>query len=170
MPYLIHKVNQDDIISLGKLLDAYYRGAWRGSFDSLGRHLSNGAVEIVLAEVARQKGIGFLAWTLTYDLNWCMKGGEVIDFYVSPQYRGHGVALLLVVQAAFEIQGQGGTFLKGGTANPTLLRSCKRFVMCQPDGECYVSGRAFRHLAEMSGKSLRDIVGNLPEMTWNYQP
>jgi hypothetical protein len=43
-------------------------------------------------------------------------------------------------------------------------------AMRQPDGELYVSGRAFRHLAELSGKNPREIVKNLPEAVWNYEP
>jgi hypothetical protein len=39
-----------------------------------------------------------------------------------------------------------------------------------PGGESYVSGRAFRRLAELSGESLREIVKGLPDTAWNYEP
>jgi hypothetical protein len=40
-----------------------------------------------------------------------------------------------------------------------------------PVGNEYtVSGRAFRHLADLSGKSVREVIRELPEPAWNSEP
>lgn len=170
MSYQIRKANQNDIQNLEKLLNGYYQGNWHGNSDRLKQDLDSGIFEISVAENDGKELVGFLVWTLTYDLNWCFKGGEVIDFYVSALHRGHGAALLLTIEMAKETQLRGGVFLKGGSANPVVHRTFQRIAMCLPDGEFYVSGRAFRHFAGLSGKNLREIVKDLPEADWNYEP
>lgn len=170
MSYQIRKANQNDFPGLEKLLDGYYLGNWRGSIEQLMQDLESGDFEILVAENDGKELIGFLVWTLTYDLNWCLKGGEVIDFYVSPTHRGRGAALLLTIGMAKAAQKRGAAFLKGGSENQVVHRTFGRMAMRQPDGELYISGRAFRHLAELSGKNPREIVKNLPEAAWNFEP
>jgi GNAT superfamily N-acetyltransferase len=169
MSYLIRKVYQTDVLHLKKLLDGYYHDNWRGSIERLEEHLQDDIFEIFAAQTGKEL-IGFIIWTMTYDLNWCMKGGDIIDFYVEPNHRGRGAALMLTIKVAAEVQKRGGAFLKGGAANPVVRRFYERIAMCPSDSECYVSGRAFRHLAELSGKSVRESIKNLPETAWNYEP
>ena len=170
MSYQIRKANQNDFPGLEKLLDGYYQGNWRGSIEQLMQDLESSDFEILVAENDGKELIGFLVWTLTYDLNWCLKGGEVIDFYISPTHRGRGAALLLTIGMAKAAQKRGAAFLKGGSENQVVHRTFGRMAMRQPDGELYVSGRTFRHLAELSGKNPREIARNLPEATWNFEP
>jgi GNAT superfamily N-acetyltransferase len=175
MSYAIRRAQSSDILPLEQMLNSYmretYDGAWGGSADQLKQDAFGGPLQIFVAETVRQEVIGFIAWIPTYDLHYCLKGGDVIDFYVSPFYRGRGVGLLLVVNASDEIQKQGGTFLKGGAVDdPVVRRSYGRIAMSPPEGESYVSGRAFRHLAGLSGKNIREIVKTLPEVAWNYEP
>jgi ribosomal protein S18 acetylase RimI-like enzyme len=171
MAYQIRKARPTDFPQLKNLLDGYYQGNWRGKIGQLERDFAEGVFEIFVAETKSKELVGFIVWAMTYDLNWCMKGGDIIDFYVSTEHRGRGAALLLTVEIAAEIQKRSGRFLKGGAANAVVRRFYERIAMCQPDGECYVSGRAFRHLAGLSGeKSAREIIKNLPKTEWNYQP
>ena len=58
----------------------------------------------------------------------------------------------------------------GAVDNPVVRRLYQKIAMCLPAGESYVSGRAFRRLAELSGKSLHEIIKKMPEATWNYEP
>ena len=102
-------------------------------------------------------------------MNWCMIGGEIIDFYVTPTLRGRGGALLLAASVAAEIQKRGGTFMKGGAANDTVRSFFERIANCPPNGECHVSGRAFRHVAGFAGRGIRDIVRDLPEKSWHFE-
>jgi len=175
MRYLIRKAVRSDIPHLTRLLEDYlretYQSAWDGTAELLERHVSNDDVEILVAENFKQELIAFVASTMTYDLHWCMKGGEIIDFYVAPPHRGRGAAMFLIIDLAAEIERRGGIFLKGGAVENMLVRRLyKRIAMCQPNGECYISGRAFRHLAGLSGRPLREIVKNLPKIAWNYEP
>ena len=169
MSYIVRKANASDVPRLKKLLDGYYQDNWRGSVEQLEKDFAEDIFEISVAEIDDKELVGFIVWTMTYDLNWCMKGGDTIDFYVSPAHRGRGAALLLTIETAAEIQKRDGKFLKGGAANPVVRRFYERIAMCHADGECYVSGRAFRHLTELSGKNVREAVRNLPEMAWNYE-
>lgn len=175
MFYLIRQTNQNDIPQLAKMLEDYiqetYQGAWGGNAGLLEEHISTGDVEIIVAETSEREIVAFIASIITYDLHYCMKGSEIIDFYVSPLHRGRGAAVFLITYLAAEVQKRDGAFLKGGAVeNKIVRRLYGRIAMCQPNGECYVSGRAFRHLAELSSKSLREIIKNLPETAWNYEP
>ena len=175
MPYLIRKANQSDVPPLGELLEAYmretYHRAWGGNIPLLEQHLLGSEVEIIVAETVNRKVIGFVAWVASYDLHWCLKGGSVIDFFVCPSHRGRGAAVLLITKLAGDIQEHGGAYLKGGAVdNPVVRRLYQKIAMCLPDGESYVSGRAFRRLAELAGKSLREIIKMMPEAAWNYEP
>ena len=148
-----------------------YHGAWGGNTRLLEQHLLDNEVEIIVAETPERTAVGFVAWVASYDLHWCLKGGDVIDFYVRPSHRGGGAAILLIAKLAGDVQQRGGSYLKGGAVdNPAVRRFYQKIAMCLPDGESYVSGRAFRRLAELSGESLRVIVRRMPEAAWNYEP
>jgi len=175
MAYSIRKANQTDVPQLEKLLVAYmretYQCEWGGNAHQLERDLFDKTFEIIAAENANKQIVGFIAWTDAYDLHWCLKGGDIIDLYVLAEKRGRGIGLLLATELAAEIQKRGGAFLKGGAVgNAAVRRFYGRFAMCLEGGESYVSGRAFRHLASLSGRRLREIVKNLPLTDWNYQP
>jgi GNAT superfamily N-acetyltransferase len=175
MSYTIRKLQSSDILPLEQMLNTYmretYNGAWAGTAERLKQDAFSGPVQIFVAETARREVIGFIAWIPTYDLHYCLRGGDVIDFYVTAAHRGRGAGLLLAVDASAQIQKEGGTFLKGGAVDsPVVLRSYSRLAMCPPGSECYVSGRAFRHLAGLSGKSVRETIKNLPDTAWNYEP
>ncbi len=171
----IRKAEPRDVPLLIELLENYmretYHGEWAGTAEQLKRDGFGREFEMLVGENSNKEVIGFIAWNYTYDLHHCLKGGTVIDFYVAPKNRGRAVGLLLAVESAAEIQKRGGEFLHGGAVeNETVRRFYNRIAMSFPNGECYVSGRAFRHLAGLSGKSVREIIKNLPETEWNYQP
>ena len=175
MPIRIRKAGFEDVPAIEKLITAYMRetsrAAWGGNAELLERHLIENDIEIFLAETSDGQTIGFLAWILSYDLHWCMKGGAIIDLYVAPPYRSRGVAVSLAVTLASEIQKRGGTHLKGGAVeNPIVHKLYRRIAMSLGGNEYHVSGRAFRHLANQLGRNLREIVKNLPQPEWNHEP
>lgn len=175
MSYLIRQADQKDAAQLEKLLVAYlretYQSEWGGNVEKLKQDINDGAIKIIVAETDGDKIVGFVAWVMTYDLHWCLKGGSAIDFYAAPSNRGTSAAIFLIIELAAAIQKCGGAFLHGGAVeNEIVRRLYRRVAIIQPNGECYISGRAFRHLAELAGKTRRDIVKNLPETEWNYQP
>lgn len=175
MSYLVRKAIRDDVQRLEKLLFHYmretYQSTWGGSVELLERHITENEVEILLAETKVGETVAFVAWTSSYDLHWCMKGSAILDLFVSSHHRGRGVAVMLATDLAKQIQECGGTYLKGGaTESPSVHRFYQRIAMRLSGDDYYVSGRAFRHLASLSGKSLREIVKNLPETAWNSEP
>jgi len=175
MSYLIRKAHRNDIPCLEKLLGAYmqetYQSAWGGTAQRLEQHLIGSEVKICVAEASDLEVVAFVAWTASYDLHWCMKGGEVIDLFVYPSHRGRGIVMLLITDIAMKIQKHGGAYLKGGAVGSSVVhRLYQRIAMRVSENDYYVSGRAFRRLAELSGKSPREIVSGLPEVAWNYEP
>jgi GNAT superfamily N-acetyltransferase len=175
MAYLIRKITLDDLPQLASLLSEYmretYRGEWGGNERRLAEDIFEGKVKIAVAETAEGKIIAFISWIQTYDLHWCLRGGDVIDMFVSRPYRGRGLAMLLLTDTAREILDEKGAFLKGGAVdNPMVHRLYQRIAMRVSGNDYYLSGRAFRRLAELSGKKVREIVRNLPPTAWNYEP
>ncbi|BAZ13419.1 acetyltransferase, GNAT family protein [Calothrix sp. NIES-4071] len=174
MSYLIRNAILDDVSRLGELLDAFmqetFQKQWGGNIQQLQQDSFGREFQIIVAE-SSQEIIAFLAWISSYDLHHCIKGGEIIDLFVCPAHRNRGVATLLIAAVAVEIEKAGGKYIKGQAVNnPAAQRLYQRCARCFPGADCYVSGRAFRRLVELSGQSLRSIVNNLPQSAWNYEP
>lgn len=147
-----------------------YQAAWAGTARRLEEDAFGKRLELMTAESSDRGLIAFVAWTPSYDLHHCMNGGEIIDLFVHTAHRGRGVAVLLAAAVAGEILASGGEYLKGVSVNDRSVRRLYQKVAMRVSENDYVSGRAFRRLAELSGKSLREIAGGLPETAWNYEP
>ena len=171
--YKIRLATSKDAAGLRLMLEAYlpenYGSKWNGTVEALESDLEKGVLRIVVAERER-KIVGFLAYVDTYDLHWCVTGADVIDFYVRPDQRGLGAAIHLVTWVANEISHRGGLFIKSNPVeNPAVRRLYERVALFQPSGEAYISGRALRELASLSGKAIREIVRNLPKPEWGRE-
>ncbi|GJD22100.1 hypothetical protein RIVM261_070560 [Rivularia sp. IAM M-261] len=79
MSYLIRNAILDDASRLGELLDAFiqetFQKQWGGNIQQLQQDGFGREFEIIVAE-SSQEIIAFLAWTSSYDLHHCIKGGE----------------------------------------------------------------------------------------------
>lgn len=175
MLYHIRNATPNDIPNLEKLLTAFMQATfqlpWGGTPQKLAQDGFGSEFQMVVAEAENQQLVAFAAWTSAYDLHHCVRGGVIIDMFVEPSYRGRGVAIQLIMAIATQIQQQGGVYIKGqAVENPSVQRLYQRCAKCFPGADCYVSGRAFRRLTELSDQSLRDVVRNLPEPAWNYEP
>ncbi|HET6763977.1 MAG TPA: GNAT family N-acetyltransferase [Longimicrobiaceae bacterium] len=162
----------EEVVGLVPLLRAYlpatYGAEWMGSPDSLRRDLAAGRFR-ACAAVAGGKMVGFMGWTPSYDLHNCVWGGEGLDLYVEPGWRGRGTAVLLLCAACREIEVGGGAYLKGtAVGNGTGGRLYARVAVCHPDG-CIISGRAFRRMAELAGRPVRELARLLPDRAWNFE-
>lgn len=164
--YSVIPVSRRNVEVLAPLIHSYHT-EWRGDLGRLAHDVQSAEISIAMVLLG-EAPIGFVAWVRTYDLNWCFPGGEILDLFVARSYRGFGVALLLVAAAAEGIRGVGGSFLSGKT-NPAIARSVQRFAIVEPDGSVYLSGRAFQHIADLSGRGVREILRGLPPQGWNYQ-
>lgn len=175
MSYKIRRAEPPDVPRLENMLIDYmretYQSAWGGNAERLKRDVSDGKVKIFVAESSAGEIVGFVAWVSIYDLHHCLEGGEIVDLFVRSTHRGRGAGVLLIAKLAAEIREKGGAFLHGGAVDdPIVRRFYERSVMCLPGGDAYLSGRAFRHLADLSGKSVREIAWNLPVAAWNHEP
>jgi hypothetical protein len=147
-----------------------YSGEWNGTGDALRRDAFGDAFHVLVVSRASAMD-GFIAWCDTYDLHWCMRGAVVIDLYARPHARGSATGASLICAAAAAIHADGGTFLKGGPVeNAAVKRLYARSAVCNPGMDCTLSGRAFRRIAELSGKPAREIARSVPDVSWNYQP
>ena len=164
--YSVIPVSGHNVTTLEPLIRSY-QPEWRGDLERLSHDIQSSKISMVTLLLGEAE-IGFVAWVSTYDLNWCFPGGEILDLFVDRAYRGFGAALLLVAAAAEGIRGVGGLFLSGKT-NPAIARSVQRFAIVERDGSVYLSGRAFQHIADLSGRGVREILRGLPPQGWNYQ-
>ena len=143
---------------------------WYGSPEALAEDGLGSKLRFVVAETSGGKLAGFAAWQSTYDLHHCVSGAEVADLYVAPAQRGHAISLLLLVEVASQAQQLGGKFVKGqAITKPGVRELYDRVAMSFPGADCIVGGRAFRALAELSGRPARFVVRNMPDRAWNYE-
>ncbi|MGE5653177.1 MAG: GNAT family N-acetyltransferase [Bacillota bacterium] len=135
--------------------------------------LSDGFGRCFDAVVAERNGrlIGFGVWQGAYDIHWGIKGGNVMDLYVEPQYRGSGIALEMLVAIANQVQHSDGVFLSGmAVDDERVSRLYKRIAMGFKGEECIVGGRAFREFASLHGRPAREMFRLLPTKEANYEP
>ena len=165
----------DDAESLLQLLRNYLNEGFPGhagsSADQLRRDVFNasGRQHVLLVE-RDGVAIGFLAWDEVYDMHWAMRGAQIADVYVAPAVRGHGAALLLIARACKETSVLGGMFLRGGAyERASTRRFFSRVAVVAPSGDTHLSGRAFRHLAQLQDASVRELLRKLPPQRWNHE-
>ena len=173
-PFIVRAAEQSDVSALVQLLLAYmqetFGSAWEGSTEALRRDGFGREFENLIAVRGDSRVIGFAAWTKSYDLHHCVTGGCILDLFVSPEFRGRGVASALVCSVAAEILRRGGRYVKGQAVNSRAIqRLYSRFAVCFPGADCIVGGRAFRRVAELAGQSARVAARSLPEKSWNYE-
>ncbi len=164
----------EDAPQLADLLRRYMREAysrdWSGSEVSLTADSFLTTVHTALAAAEDGTLAGFVAWTDAYDLHHCVSGGEVLDMFVTPAARGHGVAVQLLLTAARAVREGGGSFLKGSALEPPSVRALyARAAVCWDERSCIVGGKAFRHLAGLAGCRPREVVRSVPPVEWNYE-
>jgi GNAT superfamily N-acetyltransferase len=125
--------------------------------------------ELVVAEW-RGRVVGMAQWRRVYDMFWDMYGGQAEFLYVRPHARGRGAALALGATICARVRASGGQFLYGsGTATTTPLYE-RVMIAGGQTTECHLSGEAFATLADLAGRSVRDMVRNLPAPELNRQP
>jgi GNAT superfamily N-acetyltransferase len=172
-PFSVRAAEPGDVPALVALLEAYmretYGDTWHGSAQALERDAFGRACRMA---VATRDGrlTGFVAWASSYDLHHCIHGCDVLDLYVAPDARGRGVAVALLCFAAAEVRAEGGAYMRGGAVDTgSGARLYGRFGMCGAGTNCTVGGRAFRRLAELAGRPIREVARSLPERAWNYE-
>jgi ribosomal protein S18 acetylase RimI-like enzyme len=169
----VRAATTDDVPAIAELMSQYmqetFQCSWHGSAralreDGFGKHFHT------LVAAQDIKVIGFCCWNACYDVHHTMPGGNIIDMYVLPAYRGRAVAVQLVAHAATDIAAKGGHFVQGQAVETGAgKRLYKRLAMSFPGTNCIVGGRAFRALTELAGRDARTICATLPPHEWNYE-
>jgi GNAT superfamily N-acetyltransferase len=170
----VRRAAPHDADTLAALLAAYLRESYPGHLGSSAEQLRRDVLgehslhHILIAET-RNTAVGFVAWDLVYDIHWATSGGQIADLFVIPTYRGLGVGLALVAGAAAQVLANGGRFLRGGAYDrESTRRSYARVAVVRPSGDTYLSARAFRRVAELADRPIRDILRGLPPVEWNF--
>ena len=164
-----------DAECLARLLRSYLDEGYPGHAGTTAGELrrdvldASGRQHVLLVE-RHGMAIGFLAWDEVYDMHWAMRGAQIADVYVAPSERGYGAALLLIARACRDASALGGKFLRGGAyERASTRRFFSRVAVVASSGETHLSGRAFRHLAQLQDASVRELLRNLPLRQWNHE-
>lgn len=170
---VIRLVEEKDIPHFIELMDAYMVELFNKHTtldrDACARDGFGRCFNTVVAE-RDQRLIGFGVWQSSYDIHWGLKGGNLMDLYVEPPYRGSGIALQLVVAIAHEVQRSGGVFLSGmAVDDERISRLYKRIAMGFRGEECIIGGRAFREFASLHGRPTREMLRSLPSKEANFE-
>ncbi len=166
---------KSDAAALVALIGAQIRESfdrpWGGTREVLERDGFGLEFETLVAEDRHHSLIGFASWRPSYDLHHCVSGAELMVLYVQPEHRGVGIAAALIAGVAEATKERGGSYLRGtALPDPILERFYSRCARSFPGTNFNVAGRAFRELAELSGKPPRVIASKLPDVTWNEEP
>lgn len=162
-----------DLSELASLLDAYMnetcRCRWNGSIAVLARDGFGVRFDTV---VATRNGhlVAFTVWTSAYDLHHCIAGADLLDLFVRPELRGHGIAVQLAATVAAKVSERGDRYIKGlAIDGKGVRRFYERVATAFEGADCIVGGRAFRVLASLSGQPIREVMRRLPKKGWNYE-
>ena len=171
----IRPAGEEDYQRIAEMFDRYLREAmraeWHGSATRLRAAVLEGIAHLLLAAADDGSPIGFIAWTDAYDFHHCVRGGSVEDMYVEPAFRGRGLGIRLLADAAASIQDGGGVFLRGmAVGEPSVRKLYARAAVCRETRECTLSGRAFRELVQLRGRGLRELARSLPDVSGNHEP
>jgi GNAT superfamily N-acetyltransferase len=171
--FSVRLATQDDTDAMATLLTEYVRSElhadWIGSVERLREDGFGSRFELLLALAPSQDLIGFTAFAPDYDLHVCVRGARVLDLYVLPEWRGRGVAAVLLAHAAQEILNRGGQYMKGAAQpNAPIVNFYSRCAVPFQGPEFTLSAKAFRHVAGLAGCDPRHIAANLPEKQWNF--
>ena len=173
--FAVRSATTDDLEDVAALLREYmletYSRGWGGSEKVLRRDAFGLRCNLELAVSGENEAIGFAAWKESYDLHHCVSGGDVLDLYVVPVWRGRAVAVRLVCAVAAAVEDRGGKYLQGsGPEGGRSRRLYDRIATVFPGATCIVGGQAFRRLAELNGAEPKIIARSLPEKAWNHEP
>lgn len=163
----------EDVTRLAALLDEYmeevFLRRFAGSVDALARDvLGREAHTLVALDDAEL--VGFAIWRRTYDVHHCVGGAELLDIYVQKAVRGGTLAPELLLATVAAVAKDGGRFLKGQGVTAQGDRLYERLAITFPGTEFILGGRAFRDLAALHGKPLREVLRGLPPKSANHEP
>ena len=170
----IRPAQPSDMHAIIGLMQSYmleaYCDSWHGSAEALEKDLGREFEIHVAASACNAELVGLVVWKRAYDFHHCMAGGEIIDMFVAHAVRGRSIGPLLVCAVAAEIHARGGFFLRGQAVDePSVRRLYERVAVTATTMECTISGRAFRTLSNLAGRSSRDLACGLPAKSWNYE-
>lgn len=173
MPQTIRSVGPEDLIGLAGLLDEYmvetFGKKWQGSVEGLRRDVLGKEAQALIA-LDDGEPVGFSIWRRTWDSHHCLVGAELLDIYVKRETRGGTFAPFLLHETVAAVAKDGGQFLKGQGVSAQGDRLYDRLAVTFPGTGFILGGRAFRELAQLHGRPLREIIRALPTREANFEP
>lgn len=173
MPQTIRPVAPEDLVGLASLLDEYmvetFQKKWSGSLEGLRRDVLGKEANALIA-LDDGEPVGFSIWRRTYDAHHCLVGAELLDIYVKREVRGGTFAPFLLHETVAAVSKDGGVFLKGQGVSAQGDRLYDRLAVTFPGTEFILGGKAFRELAALHGRPLREIIRALPSRDANFEP
>lgn len=170
----IRAVGPEDLVGLAGLLDEYmvetFRKKWSGSVEGLRRDVLPGKEANAIIAIDEGEPVGFSIFRRTYDVHHCLAGGELLDMYVKPEIRGGVFAPLLIHETVSRVAKDGGHFLRGQGVSVQGDKFYDRLAVTFPGTEFILGGRAFRELAGLHGRPLREIIRLMPNRDANFEP
>ncbi|MFO0599283.1 MAG: hypothetical protein U0228_28510 [Myxococcaceae bacterium] len=170
---MIRPAAPEDLVGLAALLDEYmvetFGKKWNGSIEGLRRD-ALGREANALVAVDEGELVGFSIWRRTWDAHHCLVGAELLDIYVKRDVRGGTFAPLLLHETVAAVARDGGVFLTGQGVSAQGDRLYDRLAVTFPGTRFILGGRAFRELAGLHGKPLREIIRALPPRDANFEP
>lgn len=170
---IVRDAGPEDAAQLAGLLDEYlqetFRRPFAGSVEALARDVLGREARTHVAVVDAEL-VGFAIWQSAYDVHHCVRGGQLLDLYVMKEYRGGAFAPELLLATLVAVKREGGVFLRGQGVSAQGDRLYDRFAMTFAGTEFIVGGRAFRELAALQGKPLREALRAIPPKSANFEP
>lgn len=169
----IRRAAREDMVALAGLMQEYmaetFHQPWRGNLEALTRDALGKEAHALLA-VDQGEPVGFALWRRTWDARRCLGGGELLDVFVQKDSRGGAIAPELLLATVADVAREGGVFLRGQEVAMQGDRLYQRFAVTAPGTEFSLSGKAFRALAALDGKPLREVLRALPARSDNFEP
>lgn len=165
---------EDDLDELGAMVQDFVRGHKAEHHPrprEVLREAYFGARPVARLFVAVRGGhiVGMGQWSRIFEIFWAMHGGRPEYLYVRPEARGRGVAPAILAAICDDVRRSGGEYL-WAAYDDAVARLYERVALGSRGRECHLSGEAFQRMADLAGKSSRDIVRGLPSPDLNRVP
>lgn len=169
---IVRDARESDLPVIGEMLDDFVgdhpaKTHPRSLDKTRAAHFGPSRVANLLVAEHRGRVAGMVQWWLVYDMFWSMLCSRAEFLYVRPDVRGLAIAPALIAEVCARGRAAGAVALNGASFEPHVTALYERFALGWPSRECHVCEEAFQVLADLAGRSTREIVRGLPAKELN---